>query len=245
MLASPLESLRINRRSMSVISPLRRYVTTGNLAIVLFVTLAVLGTIRGKETETTKTALANPPRAKLSSITSAFHRTRLFLLLLYPSSDDGEDHRQVNHQPQPNSMKLALRSFLVKVTLLIATPTLCLGGSTYAQPRGSSVLSPGPVRPSGLDYRIEAPRGYLEVYSDGKVVKKVENHISRSDELPEIVALPVGSYIIEARSDKDGYVRVAVVIKAGHRTTLNLESRQHDTLTRLARAISSGEKSRE
>ena len=76
MLASPLESLRINRRSMSVISPLRRYVTTGNLAIVLFVTLAVLGTIRGKETETTKTALANPPRAKLSSITSAFHRTR-------------------------------------------------------------------------------------------------------------------------------------------------------------------------
>jgi len=130
------------------------------------------------------------------------------------------------------------------------------------------VLSPGRVRPSGLDYRIEAPRGYLEVYSatdefddggvsyhahssyaiyttDGKVVKKVENHISRSDELPEIVALPVGSYIIEARSDKDGYVRVAVVIKAGHRTTLNLESRQHDTLTRLARAISSGEKSRE
>jgi len=165
-------------------------------------------------------------------------------------------------------MKLALRSFLVKITLLIATPTLCLGGSTYAQPRGSNVLSPGPVRPSGLDYRIEAPRGYLEVYSatdefddggvsyhahssyaiyttDGKVVKKVENHISRSDELPEIVALPVGSYIIEARSDKDGYVRVAVVIKAGHRTTLNLESRQHDTLTRLARAISSGEKSRE
>ncbi len=165
-------------------------------------------------------------------------------------------------------MKLALRSFLVKITLLIATPTLCLGGSTYAQPRGSSVLSPGRVRPSGLDYRIEAPRGYLEVYSatdefddggvsyhahssyaiyttDGKVVKKVENHISRSDELPEIVALPVGSYIIEARSDKDGYVRVAVVIKAGHRTTLNLESRQHDTLTRLARAISSGEKSRE
>jgi plastocyanin len=39
---------------MSVISPLRRCMTTGNLAIVLFVTLAVLSTIRGKETETTK-----------------------------------------------------------------------------------------------------------------------------------------------------------------------------------------------
>ena len=65
MLASPLESLRINRRSMSVISPLRRYVTTGNLAIVLFVTLAVLGTIRGKETETTKAALAKSTKSEV------------------------------------------------------------------------------------------------------------------------------------------------------------------------------------
>src|ERR1700693_3811450 len=54
MLPSPLQSLRINRRSISVVSPLRRYVTTGNLAIVLFVILTVLSTIRGKETETTK-----------------------------------------------------------------------------------------------------------------------------------------------------------------------------------------------
>ena len=54
MLPSPLQSLRINRRSTSVISPLRRYVTTGNLAIVLFVILTVLSTIRGRETETTK-----------------------------------------------------------------------------------------------------------------------------------------------------------------------------------------------
>jgi len=54
MLPSPLQSLRINRRSTSVVSPLRRYVTTGNLAIVLFVILTVLSTIRGKETEATK-----------------------------------------------------------------------------------------------------------------------------------------------------------------------------------------------
>jgi plastocyanin len=54
MLPSPLQSLGINRRSTSVISPLRRYVTTGNLAIVLFVILTVLSTIRGRETETTK-----------------------------------------------------------------------------------------------------------------------------------------------------------------------------------------------
>ena len=155
-------------------------------------------------------------------------------------------------------MKQALRSFLLKIMLLIATPTVCLGGSTYTQPRDSKVLSPGPVRPGGLDYRDEAPKGYLEVYSatdefddggisyhahssyaiytiDGKAFKNVENHISRSDEVPEIVALPVGSYIVEARSERDGYVRVAVAIKAGHRTTLNLELGQQDTLTRLVR----------
>ena len=155
-------------------------------------------------------------------------------------------------------MKLALRSLLVNMTLLVATPTLCLGGSTYTQPRDGSLLSPGPVRPTGLDYRNEVPQGYPEVYSatdefddggvsyhahssyaiytsDGKVFKNVENHISRSDELPEIVTLPVGPYVIEARSDRDGYVRVAVVIKAGRRTTLNLELGQQDTLTRLAR----------
>ena len=155
-------------------------------------------------------------------------------------------------------MKLMFRSFVSRIAFLIVTLTFCLVGSTYALPRDRSLLSPGPVRPSGLDYRTEVPLGYLEVYSatdefddggvpyhahssyviyvtDGKIFTSVENHISRNDELPEIVALPVGSYIVEARSDRDGYVRVAVVIKAGHRTTLNLEVGQQDTLTRLAR----------
>jgi hypothetical protein len=155
-------------------------------------------------------------------------------------------------------MKLTFRSLHSKIRFLIVTLAFCLVGSTYAQPRDGSLLSPGPVRPSGLDYRTEARQGYLEVYSatdefddggvsyhthssysiytiEGKIFKNVENHISRSDELPEVVALPVGSYIIEARSDRDGYVRVAVVIKAGHRTTLNLDLGEQDTLTRLAR----------
>jgi hypothetical protein len=155
-------------------------------------------------------------------------------------------------------MKPILRSPLAKITSLIVPLIVCFSGFTYAQPRDSSLLSPGPVRPTRLDYRTEVSQGYLEVFSatdefddggvpyhahssyaiyttDGRVFKTVENHISRSDELPEIVALPVGSYIVEARSDRDGYVRVAVVIKAGRRTTLNLELGRQDMLTRLAR----------
>ena len=54
MLASPLQSQRIIRSKVSVISPLRRSFNTGNLAIVLFVALALLSSSRGKEVETTK-----------------------------------------------------------------------------------------------------------------------------------------------------------------------------------------------
>jgi len=60
--------------------------------------------------------------------------------------------------------------------------------------------------------------------TDGKFLRNVENHISRSDESPELVKLAPGSYTLEARSANDGYVRVAVVIKPGRRTILNLDS---------------------
>jgi len=92
----------------------------------------------------------------------------------------------------------------------------------------------------------ELPKGSLEVYSatdefndggslyyahssyaiyaiDGKLVKNVENHISRSDENPETVSLPAGSYTVTVRSEKNGYVRMPVVIKDGHRTVLALD----------------------
>jgi plastocyanin len=65
MLASPLQSQKANRRNASVISPLRRNINTGNLAIVLFVALAVLSTIRGKEAETTKAALAKSTKSEV------------------------------------------------------------------------------------------------------------------------------------------------------------------------------------
>jgi hypothetical protein len=164
MLASPLQSKRTNRRNVSVISPFRRNINAGNLAIVLFVALAVLSTMRGKETETTKTL-------------DYYAEVQQGYLEVYSATDEFDD-----------------------------------GGLSY-----------------------HAHSSYAIYTTDGKVFKNMENHISRSDELPEIVALPVGPYIVEARSDRDGYIRVAVVIKAGHRTTLNLELGQQDTPTHLAR----------
>ena len=65
--------------------------------------------------------------------------------------------------------------------------------------------------------------GAYAIYTlDGELFKNVENHISRSDELPEIVSLPVGSYTVMARSDRDGYVSVPVMIRTGLRTIVDL-----------------------
>jgi len=70
-----------------------------------------------------------------------------------------------------------------------------------------------------------AHSSYAIYTTDGKLFKNVENHISRSDEIPEVVTLPVGSYVIEARSERDGYVRLRVGIKPGRQTILDLDSR--------------------
>jgi hypothetical protein len=108
-----------------------------------------------------------------------------------------------------------------------------------------------------LGYRSELSQGSLEVYSatdafddggvlyhahssyaiyttDGRLFKNVENHISRQDEIPEIVALPAGSYVVEARSEKDGYVRMRVVIKVGQQTILDLDLRDKESPRRMA-----------
>jgi hypothetical protein len=154
-------------------------------------------------------------------------------------------------------MKSTLYSALLKIALLIVPINLYFCGPTIAQASDRNTLSSGPVRPGRLDRRNELPRGSLMVYSatdefddggvfyyahssyaifttDGKLFKSVENHISRSDEIPEIVALPIGTYVVDARSEKDGYVRRSVVIKAGQRTILDLDLRDMESPRRIA-----------
>src|SRR6266404_1591587 len=132
---------------------------------------------------------------------------------------------------------------------------------------GKDPLSPSPVRPGNLDYRIELPQGYLKVYSvsdefndgayyahssyaiystHGTLFKTVENNISRTDELiPWEVALPIGAYTIVARSARAGEVRVHFVIKAGQRTIVDLDLAEQETYIRhlqsSARMVSSND----
>lgn len=145
-------------------------------------------------------------------------------------------------------MKSPLCSSFLKTALLIVPLALYFGSSTVL--RGDSdPLSIGAVRPGTFDHRTESAQGYLKVYSatdefndgglayyshssyaiytiDGELFKSVENHISRKDESPELVALPAGSYLVIARSNRHGDVGISVAIKAGQLTVLDLDLRE-------------------
>ncbi len=154
-------------------------------------------------------------------------------------------------------MKSTLCSLFLKITLLIVSLTFSFGSSTYGQARDRSVLSPGPVRPGSFDCRTELHQGYLKVYLvtdefndgdawyfprssfaiytiDGKLFKNVKSQHLADDEIPEVVALPVGTYTVVAQSKRDGYGRILVVIKEGQQTLLDLNLWEKKTQRRLA-----------
>ena len=53
--------------------------------------------------------------------------------------------------------------------------------------------------------------------------ENVKNQRFPADEIPEVVPLPVGTYTVVARSERDGYGRVRVVIKEGQQTIVDLD----------------------
>ena len=155
-------------------------------------------------------------------------------------------------------MKSLLSSSFWKTAQLIIPLSLIIGSSTIAQGKDRNPLFCGLIRPGGSDYPAGLSRGHLTVYLradefndgnawyfpqnlfaiytiDGKLFKNVTSQHSTDEEIPEVVALPVGSYMVVARSEKDGYIRLPVAIKAGQRTVLDLDLRQEGTPTRLAR----------
>ena len=144
-------------------------------------------------------------------------------------------------------MKSLLKSTYSKTKLLIVLFALSCGSLMMAQAEDTHSLFMGLLRSGPPDHGTRLAEGYLLVYSatdevsdgelpfnphssyliytpDGKLFKSVENHMSRSDEIPDIVKLPAGSYIVEARSANNGYVRVRVVIKPSRQTVLDLDS---------------------
>ena len=154
-------------------------------------------------------------------------------------------------------MKSLLKSTYSKTKLLIVLFVFSCGSLLMAQAQDTHSLFMGLVRSGSPDHGTRLAEGYLLVYSatdevsdgglpfnphssyliytpDGKLFKSVENHMSRSDEIPDIVRLPAGSYIVEARSANNGYVRVRVVIKPSRQTVLDLDSTGKESLSGIA-----------
>ena len=146
-------------------------------------------------------------------------------------------------------------SSYLKAAISIVQLAFCFGGPTVAQ-AGQRDSSTGSIR-AELNDQADLSQGYLLVYSatdrfddggtlyyphssysiyraDGKFFKNVENHISKSDEIPALVTLPVGSYTILLRSENRGYIRLPIVITAGRRTILDPDEAQTDLQKRLA-----------
>jgi hypothetical protein len=143
-------------------------------------------------------------------------------------------------------MKPLLKSTYSKTKLLIVLFAFSCGSLMMAQAEDTHSLFMGLVRSGPPNHGTRLAEGYLLVYSatdefsdgdlifnahssysihttDGKLFKNVENHISRSDEIPELVTLPPGSYTVEARSGNNGYVHVPVQIKPGRQTIVDLD----------------------
>ena len=155
-------------------------------------------------------------------------------------------------------MKSLLKSTYSKTKLLIVLFAFSCGSLMMAQAEDNHSLFMGLLRSGPPDHGTRLAEGYLLVYSatdevsdgdlpfnphssyliytpNGELFKSVENHMSRSDEIPDMVKLPAGSYIVEARSADNGYVRVRVVIKPSRQTVLELDSTDKESSSGIAR----------
>lgn len=142
-------------------------------------------------------------------------------------------------------MRSTLCSTLLKTALLVVPLSLYFRGPTIAEGGDKSMLFLGSVRSGHVNHRAELPQGFLTVYSttdeldawyfprslfaiytiDGKLFKNVKSQHFADDQIPDVVALPVGSYLVVVRSE-NGYVRLPVVVKAGQQTLLDLDFRE-------------------
>jgi hypothetical protein len=149
-------------------------------------------------------------------------------------------------------MRSTLCSTPLKTALVVVPLSLYFRGPTIAEGGDKSMLSLGSVRSGHVNHRAELPQGFLTVYSttdeldawyfprslfaiytiDGRLFKNVKSQHFADDQIPDVVALPVGSYLVVVRSE-NGYVRLPVVVKAGQQTLLDLDFREKVSVRRI------------
>ena len=199
-------------KNVSVFSPFLRHLTTGLLALAMFVALALLSTTRRKESESRRSAPTKATKSEVIIDDLSFSPDTLRSPeVLKVTSIAGPTVTQAKEKgplsPGPVRPGLNHGTELPQGYLMVysATDAFDDGGLSYYAHSSYSIYT-----------------------SDGKFFKNVENHISPSDEIPALVMLPAGSYTIEARSESRGYVRLPIVITPRRRTILDLDTEQTD-----------------
>src|SRR5690349_2476762 len=135
----------------------------------------------------------------------------------------------MNPTPHPNLLQRSLNrrfhisgttlAIVLFVLLALVSAGRAKGASTNrsstATEHGGLVVYSGTDEFNDGDVLYYAHSSYDIYTPEGKLVATVENHLSRSDEIPEVVTLPVGHYVIDARSENKGFVLRDVVIQPG------------------------------
>jgi hypothetical protein len=68
------------------------------------------------------------------------------------------------------------------------------------------------------------PRSFYSIYRrDGKLFRIITSQPSADEIIPDVVALPIGSYFLVGESDDNKEVRLPIVIRSGRRTTVDLD----------------------
>jgi hypothetical protein len=72
------------------------------------------------------------------------------------------------------------------------------------------------------------PHNFYSIYTtDGKLFKNVMSQPAADEVIPDVVPLPIGSYLIVGRTENNKQVRLPIVIRAGRRTTIDLDLRKN------------------
>jgi hypothetical protein len=111
---------------------------------------------------------------------------------------------------------------------------------------GLCLAKPATAKTNGLGHPVASAQGYLAVYlssvassensawyfprsfysiytGDGKPFRTITSQPSADEIIPVVVALPIGSYFLVGESEGNKEVRLPIVIRAGQRTTIDLD----------------------
>jgi hypothetical protein len=130
-----------------------------------------------------------------------------------------------------------MKPTLLKSILITVTLGLCLTGPATANVKGLSYpvapahgyltvyLTPGELNEYGAWY---FPHNFYSIYTThGKLFKHVMSQPAADEVIPDVVPLPIGSYLIVGRSETNKQVRRPIVIKAGRRAIVDLDLRNN------------------